>query len=55
MGHHEISLLLRSHLPILILETHEETRALELSIRNINTLFPLFHQVKKEILDVVRL
>ena len=27
----------------------------EKSIRNINTLFPLFHQVKKEILDVVRL
>jgi len=27
----------------------------EKSIKNINTLFPLFHQVKKEILDVVRL
>jgi len=23
-------------------------------IRNINTLFPLFYQVKKEILDIVR-
>ena len=30
MDHHEISLLLRSRTPILMLETHEETRALEL-------------------------
>jgi len=28
--YHEISLLLRSHTPILVVETHEELRALEL-------------------------
>ena len=30
MDHHDISLLLRSHTPILVLQTHEEKRALEL-------------------------
>ena len=30
MDHHDISLLLRSHTPILVLQTHEEMRALEL-------------------------
>jgi SpoVK/Ycf46/Vps4 family AAA+-type ATPase len=43
MEHHEISLLLRSHVPILILETHEEIRALEL-MKDIalNMSFPIF-------------
>jgi SpoVK/Ycf46/Vps4 family AAA+-type ATPase len=43
MEHHEISLLLRSHMPILILETHEEIRALEL-MKDIarNMSFPIF-------------
>ena len=30
MDNHDIALLLRSHSPILVLETHEETRAVEL-------------------------
>ena len=30
MDHHDISLLLRSHTPILVLQTHEERRALDL-------------------------
>jgi len=30
MDYHDIGLLLRSHSPILVLETHEETRAVEL-------------------------
>ncbi len=30
MEYHDIALLLRSHSPILVLETHEETRAVQL-------------------------
>ena len=43
MDHHDISLLLRSHTPILILETHEEMRAIEL-MQDIadNMGYPLF-------------
>lgn len=43
MEFHEISLLLRSHAPILIIETHEEVRALELmkEIAN-NMMYPIF-------------
>ena len=43
MEHHEISLLLRSQIPILILETHEENRALELKKDiALNMSFPIF-------------
>ena len=35
MEHHDISLLLRSHSPILVFETHEESRAVEL-MKNIS-------------------
>ena len=43
MEFHDISLLLRSHTPILILQTHEETRAVDL-LKDIasNMNFPIF-------------
>jgi SpoVK/Ycf46/Vps4 family AAA+-type ATPase len=43
MEHHDISLLLRSHSPILVFETHEESRAVEL-MKNIslNMATPIF-------------
>ncbi|MCP4874312.1 MAG: AAA family ATPase [Gammaproteobacteria bacterium] len=43
MEHHDISLLLRSHTPILTLETHEEARAIELMKEiALNMSFPIF-------------